>query len=110
MPRSRRLGIWLLAAALGAGAALLAAVIGVFGIFVVLLIIPGMGARTWLAATSGALTGFGSTMLALLLARPPRAGGAEADGTLVILVGVLPLVVGLALGALAVAAARDRAP
>jgi hypothetical protein len=110
MTRSRQLIVWLIAVVLGVGAALLAAIIGVFGIFVVLLIIPGMGARTWLAATSGALTGFGATMLALLVVRPPTAGGAGTDGMLLLLVGALPLVVGLVLGALALVAARGRTP
>jgi hypothetical protein len=109
MTRRRPLAIWLLALALGAGAAILAAAIGVLGFFFVLLIIPGVSGRTWLAATSGALTGFGAVSL-LLLGRPPGAGGAGDDGTLVMLVGVVPLVVGLALGALALLAARgDRA-
>jgi hypothetical protein len=107
LPRLGRPPIWLIAAALGAGAAVLAAVIGVFGIFFVLLIIPGMGARTWLAATSGALTGFGATMLALLLLRPATAGGAGDDATLLMLAAVLPLVVGLLLGAIALIAARS---
>ena len=107
LPRPTRAIVWLIAAALGAGAALLAALIGVFGIFFVLLIIPGMGARTWLAATSGALTGFGATTLALLLARPPTAGGAGDDGTLLMFVAVIPLVIGLALGALALVTSRS---
>ena len=108
LPRPSRPLVWLIAAALGAGAALLAAVIGVFGIFFVLLIIPGMGGRTWLAATSGALAGFGATMLALLLARRPTAGGAVDDGTLLMITAVIPLMIGLAVGALALVAARSR--
>ena len=100
--------VWLIAAGLGAGAALLAAVIGVFGIFFVLLIIPGMGARTWLAATSGALTGFGATMLVLLLVRTPTSGGAGDDGTLLLFAAVIPLVVGLLLGAVALMTRRSR--
>lgn len=107
-PRPTRPLVWLIAAALGAGAALLAAVIGVFGIFFVLLIIPGMGARTWLAATSGALTGFGAATLVLLLVRPATAGGAGDDGTLLMLAGVVPLVIGLAMGALALVTSRSR--
>ena len=99
--------VWLIALALGAGAALLAAVIGVFGIFFVLLIIPGMGAKTWLAATSGALIGFGLTMLAVLLLRSSAPGGPGDDVTLLTLAAVLPLVTGLALGALALVAARS---
>ena len=104
--RPTRPVVWLIAAALGAGAAVLAAVVGVFGIFFVLLIIPGMGARTWLTATSGALTGFGATTLGLLLVRSPPAGGIDDDRTLLLLAGAVPLVVGLALGALALAIAR----
>lgn len=108
MTLRRRRTIWLIAAALGAGAALLAALIGVFGIFFVLLVIPGMGARTWLTATSGALTGFGATMLALLLVRSPATGGAGDDGTLLMFAAVIPLLIGLALGALALVTARSR--
>ena len=100
--------IWLIAAALGAGAALLAALIGIFGIFFVLLIIPGMGARTWLAATSGALTGFGATMLVLLLVPTPTAGGTGDDGTVLMFAAVIPSLVGLALGALALVTSRSR--
>jgi hypothetical protein len=99
--------VWLIAAALGAGAALLAAVIGVFGIFFVLLIIPGIGARTWLAATSGALIGFGATMLVLLLGRMPAAPGAAGDdGRLLMLLAIVPLVIGAVLGLAAVVATR----
>lgn len=106
-PRPTRPLIWLIATALGAGASLLAATIGAFGIFFVLLIIPGIGAGTWLAATSGALTGFGATTLVLLLVRPATAGGAADDGTLLMLAGVIPLVVGLALGAFALVTTRS---
>jgi hypothetical protein len=106
-PRPTRPLVWLIAAALGAGAALLAVVIGVFGIFFVLLIIPGMGARTWLAATSGALTGFGATTLALLLVRPATASGVAGAGTLLMLAGVIPLAIGLALGGLALVISRS---
>lgn len=106
LPRLTRPVVWLIAAALGAGAAVLAAVVGIFGIFFVLLIIPGMGARTWLAATSGALIGFGVTSLALLLLRPGTPGGAGDDGTLVMFVGVIPLVVGCVFGLAALVAAR----
>ena len=105
LPRLTRPVVWLIAAALGVGAAVLAAVVGIFGIFFVLLIIPGMGARTWLAATSGALIGFGVATLALLL-RPATAGGAGDDATLVRFVGVIPLVVGSVLGLAAWVAAR----
>jgi len=73
----------------------------------VLLIIPGFGGRTWLAAMSGTLTGFGGTSLLLLLLRPASMGGAGDDGTLALFVRVLPLVVGLGLGALAFVASRD---
>jgi hypothetical protein len=97
---------WLVAVALGVGAAVLAAVIGVFGILFVLLIVPGVTVRTWLAATSGTLTGFGGTSLLLLL-RPASMGGSGDQGTLFLLLGVLPLVVGLALGGLALATARS---
>jgi hypothetical protein len=106
-PRPTRPLVWLIAAGLGAGAALLAAIIGIFGVFFVLLIVPGMGARTWLTATSGVLTGFGATMLALLLVRTPNAGAAGDDGTLLMLAGAIPLVIGLALGALALVTARS---
>ena len=106
LPRLTRPVVWLIAAALGVGAAVLAAVVGIFGIFFVLLIIPGMGARTWLAATSGALIGFGVSTLALLLLRPATAGGAGDDATLVMFVGVIPLVVGSVLGLAALVAAR----
>ena len=98
--------VWLIAAALGAGAVLLAALIGVFGIFFVLLIIPGIGGRTWSAATSGALIGFGATTLALVLTRPGATGGAGDDGTLVMLVAVIPLAIGAVLGLAAVAVSR----
>ena len=107
LPRLTRPVVWLIAAALGVGAAVLAAVVGIFGIFFVLLIIPGMGARTWLAATSGALIGFGvATLALLLLLRPATAGGAGDDATLVMFVGVIPLVVGSVLGLAALVAAR----
>ena len=108
MTLRRPLTIRLIAAALGAGAAVLAALIGVFGIFFVLLIIPGIGGRTWLAATSGALIGFGATTLALLLTRPAAAGGAGGEGTLLMFVAVVPLLIGLALGLLALLTARSR--
>ena len=108
LPRPTRPLVWLIAAGLGVGAALLAAIIGVFGIFFVLLIVPGMGARTWLAATSGALTGFGATMLVLLLVRPPTARGVADDGTLLVLASVIPLAIGLALGAIALVTSRSR--
>jgi len=106
LPRPTRPIVWLIAAALGTGAALLAALIGVFGIFFVLLIIPGMGARTLLSALSGALTGFGLTMLAVLLLRNPTSGGIGDDGTLLMFAGVIPLVVGLALAAVALVTSR----
>ena len=106
MTRSGSRTVWLIALALGAGAAVITAVIGVFGILVVLLIIPGFGGRTWLTAMSGTLTGFGGTSLLLLL-RPASMGGAGDDGTLALFVGVLPLVVGLGLGALAFVVSRD---
>ena len=106
MTRSRPLAIWLIAFALGVAAAVLAAAFGVFGILFVLLIIPGVSGRTWLAAMSGTLTGFGGTSLLLLL-RPATQGGVGDDGTLFLYVGVLPLVVGLALGAVAAVAARN---
>ena len=105
MIRSPSLRIWLTAAALGVGAAGLAAIIGLFGIFFVLLIVPGMRGRTWLAAMSGALTGFGAASLLLLL-RPIWLGGGD-QGTLLMFAGVLPLVVGLVLGALALAVAQS---
>jgi len=108
LPSPTRPVVWLIAAALGAGAAVLAAVIGVFGLFFVLLIIPGMGARTWLAATSGALTGFGTAMLVILLVRQSTAGGASGAGTLLTFAAVVSLLVGLALGALALMALRRR--
>ena len=98
--------IWLIALVLGAGAAVLFAAIGILGFVFIFLVIPGVSRATWLAATSGALTGFGAVSL-LLLARPPSAGGAGDDGTMFMLVGVVPLGVGLALGALALGAARD---
>ncbi|HEX7345216.1 MAG TPA: hypothetical protein VF253_00390 [Candidatus Limnocylindrales bacterium] len=107
MTGRRQLRIWLIALALGAGAAALFAVIGFLGFFFVLLIVPGMSARTWLAAMSGALMGFGGVSLALL-ARPPDMGGAGDQGTIWMLLGVVPLVVGIALGALAWIASRDR--
>ena len=47
---SRSLRVWLIALAIGVGAAVLAALIGAFGVLFVLLIIPGVGGRTWIAA------------------------------------------------------------
>jgi hypothetical protein len=101
--------VWLIALAIGVGAAVLAALIGAFGVLFVLLIIPGVGGRTWLAALSGALTGFGGANLALFL-RPVSLGGTGDQVTLLMLAGVLPLVVGLALGALAFVLTRDPGP
>jgi hypothetical protein len=103
----RQLRIWLIGLLLGAGSAILFAAIGFLGFFFVLLIFPGVSARTWLAATSGALTGFGGVSLALL-ARPPDMGGAGDQGTIWLLLGAAPLVVGIALGALAWTVSRDR--
>jgi len=57
MTRSGSRTVWLIALALGAGAAVITAVIGVFGVLVVLLIIPGIGGRRWLAAMSALYPG-----------------------------------------------------
>jgi hypothetical protein len=103
----RQLRIWLIGLLLGAGSAILFAAIGFLGFFLVLLVVPGMSARTSLAAMSGALMGFGGVSLALL-ARPPDLGGAGDQGTIWLLLGVVPLAVGIALGALAWTVSRDR--
>jgi hypothetical protein len=105
MRRRRPLTLWLVAFALGAGAALLAAAIGILGIVFVLLIIPGISGRTWLAATSGALTAFGAVWL-LLMARQAGSGGAVSSSDIWLLVGAVPLAIGALLSLVALIAAR----
>lgn len=97
--------IWLATAALGAVAAVLAAAFGVLGFFFVLLVIPGMSRRTWLAATSGAFSGFGVTWLALML-RDADSSAGTGDEPLKLVVGIVPFALGLVLGLMAVASAR----
>jgi hypothetical protein len=103
MPRP--LTIWLLALALGAGAALLAAAFGILGFFVVLLVIPGMRGRTALAAMSGALIGFGAVWLARLAVLGSEPGQAGNDA-LPLLVGIVPLALGLTFGLVALVLSR----
>jgi cadmium resistance protein CadD (predicted permease) len=97
--------IWLAALALGAAAAVLATLFGVLGVFFVLFIIPGMSRGTWLTAMSGALVGFGAVWLGALL-RASASGGSLSDATIWLLVGIVPLALGVTFGLLAIASAQ----
>jgi hypothetical protein len=96
---------WIAAFGLGALAALIAALIGVLGFFFILLVIPGLRPGTWLLAMSGALTGFGFTWL-LLLARQAGSGGTLSSSDVWLLVGIVPLMLGLVVGVVAIIVGR----
>ncbi len=95
-PRS----IWIIAFVIGVAAAVVAAITGILGFLFVLLIVPGLRPRTLLIGLSGVLTGFGGTWL-ILLARQASAGGILGSD-LSWLVGIIPLVVGIVCGSIAV--------
>jgi hypothetical protein len=97
----RRRTIWIAAFGLGAIAALIAALIGVLGFFFILLVVPGLRAGTWLSAMSGALTGFGVSWL-LLLGTQAGSGGTLSSSDVWLLVGLVPLALGLASGAVTI--------
>ena len=104
----RRRTIWIAAFGLGAIAALIAALIGMLGFVVILLAVPGLRAGTWLTATSGALTGFGVAWL-LLLGTQAGSGGTLSSSDVWLLVGLVPLALGLASGAVALVLDRRSA-
>ena len=104
----RRRTIWIAAFGLGAIAALIAALIGMLGFFVILLAVPGLRPGTWLTATSGALTGFGVAWL-LLLGTQAGSGGTLSSSDVWLLVGLVPLALGLASGAVTIVVDRRSA-
>jgi hypothetical protein len=101
--------VWIWAFGLGALAALIATLIGILGFFFIFLVVPGLRAGTWLAATSGALTGFGVAWL-LLLATQAGSGGTLSSSDMWLLVGMVPLALGLASGVGAIIVDRRSAP
>jgi hypothetical protein len=100
--------IWIAAFGLGALAALIAALIGALGFLFILLAVPGLRPGTWLLAISGALIGFGVAWL-LLLARQAASGGTLSSSDVWLLVGIVPLSLGLVLGIVAAITGRRSA-
>lgn len=88
---------WIATFVLGGAGALLTGVLGVFfgGLFAVLTLALAIRGDRW-AVLSGLLTGFGATWL-FLLARASASGGQLDDTGPWIVLGVVPLVLGLVL-------------
>jgi hypothetical protein len=98
----RRRTIWTWAFGAGTVAALIATLIGILGFLFIFLAVPGLRAGTWLAATSGALTGFGAAWLLVLATQ----GGTLSSSDMWLLVGLVPLALGLASGVVAIVVGR----
>lgn len=102
--------VWILSLAAGVVAAFLSTLLGWFAIGLVLfLFVPVVLRPVRLVALSGLLTGFGGSWL-LLLANQALSG-AEIDGAgFWVMVGVVPLALGLVALAVSVVRARRQAP
>ena len=90
--------LWVTTAILGLAASLLVGAGGVIGFLFVILSLPLVLRRPRLVALSGFLSGFGGTWL-LLMGRQFASGGMLDNAAVWLAVGIVPLIIGLALGA-----------
>ena len=86
---------WIVSCALGGAGAVVTGVLGLFfgGLFAALILALAIGGDRW-AVLSGLLTGFGATWL-FLLARASGSGGQLDAPRPWIVLGVIPLALGL---------------
>jgi hypothetical protein len=90
--------MWVATAVLGLAASLLVGSGGTIGFVFVILSLPLVLRRPRLVALSGFLAGFGGTW-SLLMGFQLASGGRLENADLWLAVGIVPLIIGLALGA-----------
>lgn len=101
---------WVVWFGLGAGNALLFGIGGVILVVVLLAVAVWVASRSdFLSALSGLLSGFGATWL-LLLGRQGATGGQLDDPGIWVAVGIVPLAIGVLLGAIRLVRRGQAAP